>query len=511
MSCDNPAATEKDDIMLRRPKFDKSKNCVKCKDHRGNVVIRHAVFCKACFFPFVTAKFKRALDPFINEKADISRRKVLRASGNLLLGFSGGVGSTILLDVISQHYISPATETVSGNPKGGKDHPRNDQVWKKVYVCYVETCNAFPENARDGTEDIRKVVQQYENVEFIPLHIENAFDNGWWLGHGGSAEFSDIALDMSDEGLSLASESRVRSLSPSEALRLYLSHLPTQTAIATTIQAFIRRLLLQTAYTTQSSHVLLGTSLTSLAIAHISSIAQGGGFAVKEEAQEEWNPTSTTIPEAREGRSIKVIRPLRDVGMKECGAWVWWRGLRVVGSKGYPGTKQEISALTRDFIVGLEADYPSTVSTIARTCAKVEPKEKSEMVCVMCERPAQRDIEGWKSRISIRDYPDLPDPSRVKELRPSSCIPEQALDIRPETLTGHLCYLCHTTLVSKSSRGVPFISGASERTDGLVALPVWVNARLQAHPGDDPTTAIAVKMDQKDMITALKGFLLTDE
>lgn len=147
-----------------RPKFDKSKVCVKCKENRGNVVVRHAVFCKsvpyhpslsdsdcffvacrACFFPFVTAKFKRALDPFINEKMDASRRKVLKASGNLLLGFSGGLGSTILLDFINQHYIAPAAVTVNGKPRGGKDHPRNDQVWRNVYVCYVETCAAFLE------------------------------------------------------------------------------------------------------------------------------------------------------------------------------------------------------------------------------------------------------------------------------------------------------------------------------------------------------------------------------
>lgn len=138
--------------------------CAKCKENRGNVVVRHAVFCKsvyfhlfpsnfdsilftrrACFFPFVTAKFKRSLDPFINEKADASRRKVLKASGNLLLGFSGGLGSTILLDAIHQHYIAPVTMIVNGKPKGGKDHPRNDQVWGKVYVCYVESCAAFPE------------------------------------------------------------------------------------------------------------------------------------------------------------------------------------------------------------------------------------------------------------------------------------------------------------------------------------------------------------------------------
>jgi hypothetical protein len=39
-----------------------------------------------------------------------------------------------------------------------------------------------------------------------------------------------------------------------------------------------------------------------------------------------------------------------------------------------------------DFIIGLERDYPSTVSTVARTCAKLAPKEGIGGICVLCER-----------------------------------------------------------------------------------------------------------------------------
>lgn len=38
------------------------------------------------------------------------------------------------------------------------------------------------------------------------------------------------------------------------------------------------------------------------------------------------------------------------------------------------------------FIVGLERDYPSTASTIVRTCAKLAPKEGNSSICVLCER-----------------------------------------------------------------------------------------------------------------------------
>ena len=147
----------------------------------------------------------------------------------------------------------------------------------------------------------------------------------------------------------------------------------------------------------------MGTTLTGLSIGLISGVATGGGFVVREEAGEEWVPQLDGM--VGKNMSIRVVRPLRDMGMKECAAWVWWNGLEVVGKEKTTGAKQSIGGLTKgvyltidfsyllklimrntDFIVGLERDYPSTVSTIARTCAKLAPKDAAIERCVMCER-----------------------------------------------------------------------------------------------------------------------------
>lgn len=90
---------------------------------------------------------KRILEPQINPKPDLSRKKSLKASGNLLVGFSGGLGSTTLLDLISRIYLSNRMEIKEegiAKPRGGKGHPRNEPVWKKVTVCYVEIAAGFP-------------------------------------------------------------------------------------------------------------------------------------------------------------------------------------------------------------------------------------------------------------------------------------------------------------------------------------------------------------------------------
>lgn len=115
-----------------------------------------------------------------------------------------------------------------------------------------------------------------------------------------------------------------RGVSPLESLKQYLAALPTQTAFFSAIQTLTRLLLLHTAASRQASHLLLGTSLTSLSVNLISSIAQGSGFAIFEEIQEEWDPRSPP------GMPIRVVRPLRDIGMKDCAIWNWWHGLRPV-------------------------------------------------------------------------------------------------------------------------------------------------------------------------------------
>lgn len=71
---------------------------------------------------------------------------------------------------------------------------------------------------------------------------------------------------------------------------------------------------------------------------------------VREEAQEEWIPNisvSSRLTNGHKNGAIRVIRPLRDIGTKECAIWAWWSGLNVVGREKFPGGKQSIGPLTK--------------------------------------------------------------------------------------------------------------------------------------------------------------------
>jgi len=92
------------------------------------------------------SKFKRTLNPTIipdGVKQTTNHRLAQRAGGNLLVAFSGGLGSTVLLDMVSRCYFQSNPEE-GLNPHGGRNHPNNGKVWKQAAVAYVEICGAFP-------------------------------------------------------------------------------------------------------------------------------------------------------------------------------------------------------------------------------------------------------------------------------------------------------------------------------------------------------------------------------
>ncbi|KAH9959635.1 hypothetical protein BC827DRAFT_1212795 [Russula dissimulans] len=439
--CGNPAAEAGEALMPGKRKFDRSRICVKCKTNSGNLVIRHSAYCRDCFTSLVTTKFRQALEPHINHVSTGPRRGALKPSGGLLIAFSGGLGSSVLLDLVHRTYCA---NVGSDELKGGREHPRRNRVWERIHVCYVETSDIFPETS-DRTAQIRDAVARYDGYEFIPLRLQDAFDRSWWervSGNAASGLLAELPVDLSDGD----SE-------PIAALK---------------------------------AHLLLGTSLTSLSISQISSISQGGGFVVPQTIQEEWAPPfiKRTPGATSWSGEVRLTRPLRDVGMKECTAWVWWHQVKVVGKQRIPISERTLGQLTKDFIIGLERDYPSTVSTIAKTVGKLAPKGKAGTRCVLCELPMQQQsVQGWKARTSIHSFTDT-DPSVDADM--------------PTSLPTSLCYSCHTALTSQSSRSSKSrywdtSSSSAASAPSTVYLPTWASARQldesRIRIGDEQATA----------------------
>lgn len=123
-------------------------------------------------------------------------------------------------------------------------------------------------------------------------------------------------------------------------------------------------------------------------------------------------------------------------------------------------------------------------------------------------RPMQSGIQEWKGRISIRSFSDDKLAADLTHL-PSSC--RDKLDTSASSrsppllaLTDFLCYACHTSLTSKSSRGVkqlvPDVLSA-------VPLPTWVADRGVLDEGLKGGDAL-YKIPQEEMRDIVAEFLI---
>ena len=129
-------------------------------------------------------------------------------------------------------------------------------------------------------------------------------------------------------------------------------------------------------------------------------------------------------------------------------------------------------------------------------------------------RPAQHGVQEWKSRTSIRSYNDASFSSsghgRPPHLANATDRPQHQSEPSPSShLTPHLCYACHTTLTSRSSRG-----NVKQTSDSkVVPLPLWVGARRSlASTSEDSSGEVWAthRMGDGEMEAAIGDLLLND-
>ena len=92
---------------------------------------------RECFFPLISLRFRRALEPHVNPTPQLHRRKGLKASGNLLVGFSGGLGSSVLLDLVHKTYL-----TLRGRQEEDQN-PNGSCPWPEIFVATVDISGAL--------------------------------------------------------------------------------------------------------------------------------------------------------------------------------------------------------------------------------------------------------------------------------------------------------------------------------------------------------------------------------
>uniref|UniRef100_A0A673AZ11 Cytoplasmic tRNA 2-thiolation protein 2 n=1 Tax=Sphaeramia orbicularis TaxID=375764 RepID=A0A673AZ11_9TELE len=166
--------------------------------------------------------------------------------------------------------------------------------------------------------------------------------------------------------------------SHTQLLQQLMSSTKTQTAREELLSMLRQHLLVHTARTKGYSKLMLGDCCSRLAVKLLSSIALGRGAQLAQD---------TGFSDSRYG-DIITVRPMRDYSSKEI---VFYNHMFKVPSIFIPGLdtmtadKSSIQRLTESFVTKLQADFPSTVSTIYRTSEKLQTAWKGSCAADVCD------------------------------------------------------------------------------------------------------------------------------
>ena len=247
---------------------------------------------RTCSLALIEQRFKRAVDSSLPQKREDD-------SPSLAIAYSGGLGSTVLLDLASRLLA----------PNGKDNSPR--RRWKEIHVLHIEKQEANCSSTAQWATNIAR----YPELKFKAFRLADDLQ-------------SVFPLPASKPNIgSLGAE-------PSSfSLEQYLHRLPTESARVATMRNLTRLAVEHHARILGASHLLLGTSLSSISSSMISRICQGGGFTLASER-------------GRYTDNLHVIAPLQDVMAKECAAWLKWNDLQTMGGT-VPRPLASIESLTR--------------------------------------------------------------------------------------------------------------------------------------------------------------------
>jgi cytoplasmic tRNA 2-thiolation protein 2 len=150
-----------EELMPRRRKI-LSKSCIKCKTDSGNLLVRGLVYCKACLQTLVVQKFKKSIDECIRPAAS--------SSAVLAVGFSGGLGSTVLLHLVAQSLVSNSQRT-------------RRHRWDEIHIIHVYDLNSSGLMGSENVLDkIESAVAAYPSFRLSSVPMDQSFEGDEYGG-----------------------------------------------------------------------------------------------------------------------------------------------------------------------------------------------------------------------------------------------------------------------------------------------------------------------------------------
>ncbi|ORZ22640.1 hypothetical protein BCR42DRAFT_319838 [Absidia repens] len=252
-------------------------------------------------------------------------------------------------------------------------------------VCHIDESALFEEQKGSSAKLKAMVENKYPQLSFIGQPMEDIFDSDFISGShldkslknmpGASRDYEHI--------VQLAQESNNDNTTNADRLKKLFSNINKNTAKEDLYWNIKFAMLLAIAKQERCDYIFMADSSTRQAIKMISKISNGRGYSI---------PMDVGLEVDSCFKDVVILRPMKDMLAKEMGMYNRLHGVdhdvtAPFNWGTYMPPKSSIERLTEDFIVGLDRDFPSTVSTISRTASKLTPHSNIDYskTCAICQ------------------------------------------------------------------------------------------------------------------------------
>ncbi|KAM6380864.1 cytoplasmic tRNA 2-thiolation protein 2 [Pluvialis apricaria] len=370
----------------RAPAQSHPRPCVKCKQGSAALVIRLGdAFCRGCFREYFVHKFR----------AMLGKNRVIFPGEKVLLALSGGPTSSAMLRQVQEGLsretakrlrFVPGLIYVDEGAVRGQSAAQREQSLARMetllqatgfpyHLAHLEQALELPASIlRPGPEEPSKPSPSYKEA------VEGFIQQQWQEGDGDGGTSSPGLSTQDVPGGSPANPRLPTAARTQELLRLFEA-VETPTAREELLQMLRTHLILQTARTRGYAKVMTGESCTRVAIKLLTNLALGRGAFLA---------VDTGFVDNRHG-DVMVVRPMREYMAKEVAFYNHFFDVPTVIAPPLPTKRREkpsIHRLMERFLLGMQEDFPSTISTVYRTGEKLSPapaKASSESQrCLLC-------------------------------------------------------------------------------------------------------------------------------
>ncbi|XP_009475764.1 PREDICTED: LOW QUALITY PROTEIN: cytoplasmic tRNA 2-thiolation protein 2 [Nipponia nippon] len=352
--------------------------CLKCGQGSAALVIRLGdAFCRGCFREYFVHKFR----------AMLGKNRVIFPGEKVLLALSGGPASSAMLQQVQEGLsretakrlrFVPGLIYVDEGAVRGQSPAQREQSLARMetllqatgfpyHLAHLEQALELPASIlRPGPEGSSEPGSSYK--EAVEGFIQQQRQEG--DGDGGTS-LPGLGTQVGDTAPPPARRCPQPAAAPPRGLRRLFEAVETSTAREELLQMLRTHLILQTARTRGYAKVMTGESCTRVAVKLLTNLALGRGAFLA---------VDTGFVDNRHG-DVMVVRPMREYMAKEIAFYNHFFDVPTVIAPPLPTKRREkpsIHQLMERFLLGLQEDFPSTISTVYRTGEKLSPVPAQE-------------------------------------------------------------------------------------------------------------------------------------